>query len=156
MTNIILFLDIDGVLITTKPWQQDKIAEDGYSCFDNECASNLNILLASIPLDIILTSSRRKTIPLDIFNQFFRNRNIKNQIVNYLPIISSVFSRKQEIEDYIFRNNIQNFIIIDDDKSLNNLNPILKKNLVLTNSMIGFSKDKLEESLEIVKNLVKF
>ena len=45
MKNVIL-LDLDGVLITTPPWKQDELHDDGYSNFNYLAVDNLNKLLS--------------------------------------------------------------------------------------------------------------
>jgi hypothetical protein len=51
------------------------------------------------------------------------------------------FSRKDELLDWFNYNHIQDdFIIIDDDKSLNALPDNLKQHLIQTSSFIGLTK----------------
>ena len=68
MKNLLL-LDIDGVLITTPPWKQDVIHNDGYSEFNETNVANLNKLLSKIDnVEIWLSSTRRLKKRLAEFN----------------------------------------------------------------------------------------
>ena len=61
-------------------------------------------------------------------------------------------SRKDEILQWFVANSTQeDFIIIDDDKSLNALPETLKKNLVLTSPFVGLTDEHLKEAKEIMK-----
>jgi hypothetical protein len=44
------------------------------------------------------------------------------------------------------------FLIIDDDKSLNGLESVIKENLILTDLNRGLDTEKLNEATERVKN----
>jgi len=110
----------------------------------------LNKLLEKANFDIILSSARRKNVSIKKFNEFFKNRRIIQKIVAYTPLSANNSTRKEEIEKYIIKNNIENFLILDDDKTLNSLPVHFKKYLVLTNPMVGFNGLKLNEALEIV------
>jgi hypothetical protein len=144
--RITLFLDLDGVLIITKPWDSDLMGKDGYSLFKKGLIDNLNELLKVENFAIVLSSARRKNLNLEKFNKVFERRGINQKITSYVPFYSSSKSRKEELERYILEKNINDFIILDDDKSLNALKPFYKKRLILTKQMIGFSKIKLEEA----------
>jgi hypothetical protein len=55
-------------------------------------------------------------------------------------------NRKDEILSWFNSNNVpDNFIIIDDDKSLNALPEYLKRNLILTSSMVGLTFEDLAQ-----------
>jgi len=144
----ILILDLDGVLITTPPWKTDEIEFDGYSKFNSQCVNNLNELLGEVNFDIWLSSSRRKVKSLKEFNTIFSNRHIHNPIAGFLPIFEEYKTRRAEIEQFISEFEISDFLILDDDKSLNELTTAHKDRLVLTELMKGFTSEKLKESKE--------
>ncbi len=99
--KIILFLDIDGVLITTPSWKKDEILNDGYSKFNPACVQNLNSLLKSQDFEIWISSSRRQTKTERELNQIFKKRGINQEIAGFLPISKKKISRKIEIETFI-------------------------------------------------------
>ena len=147
--GIYLFLDLDGVLITTPSWKSDEIDEDGYSKFNLKCVKKFNELLSTNRFQIWLSSSRRKGKTLEEFNQIFTNRKINGRISAFLPLYDDCNSRKDEILKFISEKNIVNFIILDDDKSLNSLELEYKRKLVLTDHMIGFTDKDLSKALQI-------
>ncbi|MEZ4888224.1 MAG: HAD domain-containing protein [Chitinophagales bacterium] len=150
MEKTILILDLDGVLITTPPWKQDRIHADGYSDFNPKVVQNLNELLQFSDFEIWLSSARRTTKSLEEFNQIFKNRSIEGEIIDFLPIHKYRLSRREEIEYFLVEKAIENYLIIDDDKSLSGLEE--KSKLVLTELLKGFDRDKLKEAKIKVSN----
>ncbi|RZS99163.1 HAD domain-containing protein [Aquimarina brevivitae] len=146
MNKTTLILDLDGVLITNPIWKPDEIDSDGYSKFNSDCVENLNTLLAMASFEMWLSSTRRTVKSLDDFNRIFKHRNIKQEINGFLPKYPELNSRKEEIVQFLDQFKISDFLIIDDDKSLNGLELLIKEKLVLTEFMKGFNRDKLEEA----------
>ena len=151
MEKTILILDLDGVLITTPSWKADEIAPDGYSVFNKKCVDNLNNLLSKFTFDIWLSSTRRTVKSLEEFNTIFENRNIKEPIIGFLPEYENCKSRADEVVRFIEEFEILNFIILDDDKSLNGIKENYKKQLVLTELQKGFDNEKLKIAIEKIK-----
>ncbi|MDH7448308.1 HAD domain-containing protein [Aquimarina sp. 2201CG14-23] len=151
MTKPVLILDLDGVLITTPMWKADEIDSDGYSKFNEDCITNLNKLLSKWEFEIWLSSTRRTIKTLAEFNQIFRNRNIKTPISGFLPEYNDCKTRKDEILRFIEEYKISNFLMIDDDKSLNGLEEKYKEKLILTELQKGFDLENLELAIEKVK-----
>lgn len=149
----VLLLDLDGVLITTPPWKADEIHTDGYSCFNDICVQNLNRLLTHCHFDIWLTSTRRTVKTIAEFNQIFKNRGIKGEIKGFIPTYADCSNRREEILTFLSEFPISNFLIIDDDKSLNDLKDESKKHLISTELMQGFTAEKLEEAVEKLRAL---
>lgn len=143
-----LILDIDGVLITTPSWKPDILHADGYSDFNLECVKNLNHLLSKYDLEIWLSSTRRTRKSIDEFNEIFKNRGIKQDIVGFLPSADNYMSRKDEVESFLNLHKYKNFLVIDDDKSLNEFK--YRERLILTELTHGFDGDKLNEALNIL------
>jgi hypothetical protein len=151
MRQIILILDLDGVLITTPTWKKDVMHADGYSDFNESCVMNLNQLLANYPITIFLSSTRRTVKTLDEFNAIFQNRSIKQKIEGFLPLYENK-TRKGELEQFVADKGLKDFIIIDDDKSTLGLPVEIKQKLVHTNLLDGFTEEKLEEAIQIIQN----
>jgi hypothetical protein len=87
---------------------------------------------------------------INIFNR--RNINVKN--IDKLPRNIHLLNRKDEILNWYNSNpGIQvrkDFIILDDDKSLNALPIFLKERLVLTNSMVGLTVSIANEVIKMM------
>lgn len=147
-----LILDLDGVLITNPSWKADQIHSDGYSEFNESCVENLNRLLTLAEFDIWLSSTRRTMKTLTEFNLIFKNRGIEKQIAGFLPEYANCRNRKEEVLNFITELKLSDFLIIDDDKSLNELESGIKEKLILTELMKGFNSEKLKEATEKIKN----
>ncbi len=148
--RIKLILDLDGVLITTPPWKADKMDSDGYSKFNQSCIDNLNELLSLADFDIWLSSTRRTVKSIEEFNVIFVNRHIKEPIKGFLPVYANCKNRKEEILEFLNEFEPEKYLILDDDKSLNGLETIIKEKLVLTELMKGFNKEQLILATEII------
>lgn len=148
-TKTALILDLDGVLITTSPWKPDIIDADNYSKFNASCIAHLNILLDFGKFDIWLSSSRRERHSLEKFNEIFKYRKIKQPIIGFLPPNTNFDNRCTEISQWIKNEQVQDYLILDDDKSLHEFEH--PKRLVLTKYMLGFNKEKLEEAKQKMK-----
>jgi|GEM_PF-1309456 len=148
--NIIL-LDLDGVLITTPSWRADQIHADAYADFNEKAVNNFNRLLQEVNADIWLTSSRRKSKSLSELNEIFRNRDILKGLTGVIPFENQELNRLEEITSFLSLNPVRNYLILDDDNSLENLSQEKKAFWVKTYLIVGFSQDKLEEALEKVK-----
>ena len=148
-----MVLDLDGVLITNPSWKADRIASDGYSEFNESCIENLNRLLTFAEFDIWLSSTRRTVKTLTEFNLIFKNRGINKEIVGFLPEYADCKNRNEEVQKFIAEFKPSDFLIIDDDKSLNGLESGIKEKLILTELTKGFNSEKLKEAVtKINKN----
>lgn len=153
MRNLVL-LDLDGVLICTPSWKADVLAQDGYSAFDQAAVANFNTLMATITAELWLTSSRRWNKTLPELQTIFTNRGITTPLSGALPMKALGISRKLEIETFleVYEEATTNLLILDDDKSLQNLIPAHKKYWVCTAPLVGFSTEKLAEAQAIITN----
>lgn len=148
MKNVII-LDLDGVLITTPPWRRDELDIDNYSKFNEIAIANFNMLTNDLNFELWLISDRRRGKTLEQFNEIFKNRNINKQLDGMVPIYGYI-SRREELQKFISENKIENYIIIDDDSSLDELED--KDFWIKTKSLTGFGKEELNESkLKILK-----
>ena len=136
LDNIII-LDLDGVLITTVPWEADKMHEDGYSDFNPICVTNLNRIIKDTGYDIVLSSARRKEVERIVMNGYFRNRGVSKLIKDYVPIYKEASNRREEIEMFLEEHQPENYLIIDDDKSLSGASEEIKSNWIQTYLMTG-------------------
>ena len=141
MNNIIL-LDLDGVLITTANWRADDIHEDGYSDFDDECVQKLNTLADETGYDIVLSSDRRRGVGIEKMNERFKARGVEKPIIAYVPDYNEGtdavwLNRRQEIEMFLEEFKPDNYLILDDDKSLSGASEEIKSNWIQTYMSIG-------------------
>lgn len=149
MKNVII-LDLDGVLITTPSWKRDDIQEDGYSVFNSNAIEHLNKLLSVAEAELWLISDRRKGFTLEQFNVFFKNRNIKQELSGMVPVYFEYILRIEEFKTFINDEAIKNYLLIDDDSSLDALDD--KSFWVKPSSLIGFNEEKFNEAIQKIKH----
>ncbi len=146
---MLFFLDIDGVMIPAKGWKSPNILNDGFPAFSNKATNTLQGLISE-DVTIMLTTSHKSNFSIDEWKSIFKNRGINIEKIKSLPENFNNFSRKDEIINWFSANSIdENFVIIDDDKSLNDLPDFLKENLVQTSPYIGLT----EEHSEAIKSI---
>jgi 16S rRNA C1402 (ribose-2'-O) methylase RsmI len=142
---MLIFIDIDGVLVQAKSWKQPSFLNDGFYEFS---AKSVGVLQKIIGPDdtVLLTTSHKSRFSLDEWKQLFLSRGI---IINNLGKLKEEhlrLSRKDEIINWFKTNTInEDFVIIDDDKSLNDLPEYIKNHLVLTSPYIGLTESHINE-----------
>jgi len=146
---MLFFLDIDGVMVPAKGWKSPDMLNDGFPAFSTKAISALQRLISG-DVTIILTTSHKSKFSIDEWKSIFRNRGIDIEKIKSLPENANNLNRKDEIVNWFSVNNVnEDFVIIDDDKSLNELPAYLKERLVQTSPYIGLT----EEHLEVIKSI---
>ncbi len=155
-----LLLDFDGVLITTPSWRKVARLDDGFLAFKPQCAYNIAEVVTSYSAEIVLTTTHRIHYDNTTWQQLLENRGIITHKVSKINEVKHHFeigNRCDEIMQWVEQqNNINNntdFIIIDDDKSLNNLLPNIKNKWIQTDFMLGFTDELKEITLQNLKQL---
>ena len=135
-------MDIDGVMAPAKSWQRPDILEDGFVDFSSKAVSVLQDVLTQNPNStIILTTSHKSRFSLSQWKIIFERRGLNVNKLESLNDNTDFQSRKVEILNWFDSNDIhEDFIIIDDDKSLNDLPKFYKDRLVLTSTLIGLNE----------------
>jgi sugar-specific transcriptional regulator TrmB len=146
-----IFLDIDGVMVPTKSWQRAELLDDGFLAFSSKA---INVLKDIISEDttIVLTTSHKSRYTIEEWKKIFHKRGIHINKLQSLDENVNHLSRKDEILRWFEINDSnEDFIIIDDDKSLNCIPSFFKKRLVSTSTMIGLTDNHLDE-IETILN----
>ena len=145
-----ILLDFDGVMIPSKPWKPVPLMEDGFYKFDDRAISFLNRIVDETGATIILTTSHKTSYPNLEWKKLFEVRGINCEVKRLDDkLIHS--KRIEEIRGW-FKLNKDNFVILDDDKSLNDLETEIKSKLVLTDSGVGLNLEKTELAIKILNN----
>jgi hypothetical protein len=129
MGKAIIFLDIDGVLATHKQYMMNQIrfhynyewASDlnvPYP-YDEKCVKVFNEILEKTDADIVLSSDWRLRWDLEQIDKIFKANNIIKSpidVTEHFPYggIQLERWRAGEIDAYINKHNVENWIIIDD------------------------------------------
>jgi len=156
----IIFLDIDGVLRTHKSdleWS-NKLAVPIFKgvdrLFDKTLVDNLNEVIFLTGAKIVITSNWRIYLSLEELQRIFKERGVIGEVIGKTglghlkggsPI--PIGNRGLEIQDWLDRNPIRKFIIIDDQVSdIINIFPNWK--IIKVNPQVGFIE--VEKALDIL------
>lgn len=151
---MLVFLDIDGVMVPAKSWASPELLNDGFPAFSGKATSALLSIISEDDI-IILTTSHKDRYSIEEWKQIFKNRGLIIGNIKSLEANSANLDRKDEIARWVLTGNLNDsFVIIDDDKSLNDLPAYLKSHLVLTNPMVGLTQDHVAEIRSIAQKAV--
>lgn len=142
---MLLFLDIDGVLVPAKSWENPELLTDGFPAFDVKAVQILQKLISE-DTTVMLTTSHKSRFSVEQWKEIFQKRGLKVNQLKTLEDNVNYLSRKDEVLNWFNLNSInEDFIIIDDDKSLNGLPAFLKERLILTSPLIGLTEEHWNE-----------
>lgn len=153
---MLIFLDIDGVMVPAKGWKSPELLSDGFPAFSSKASPILQGLISE-NTTIILTTSHKSNYTISEWKDIFRKRGINIEKIETLEINADNLSRKDEILNWFSARGMrENFVIIDDDKSLHSLPPFLKGNLILTSPLVGLTEEHLENIKAILNKDLQF
>ena len=150
-----ILLDIDGVLVTTPSWKPTERLSDGFMKFNETATENLALLFFETNASIVLTTTHRINFDETEWKEIFKTRGLNFQNISKLnnkTSIDQLVDRATEIKEWVekFGRN-ENYVIIDDDLSINGLSNDIKERWVSTRPLIGFDKDAKNKALYILK-----
>jgi hypothetical protein len=145
---MLVLLDIDGVMVPVKSWKAPELMEDGFPAFSTKAVHALQNLISDDTI-VMLTTSHKSNYSLDKWKEMFKRRGLNVKNLDALPKNVNHISRKDEIITWAALNHLRkDFVIIDDDSSLNGLPQYLKQNLVLTSSLIGLTEENVKDVIQ--------
>jgi ATP-dependent helicase/DNAse subunit B len=149
---MLVFLDIDGVMVPAKSYKQPKFLRDGFAAFSVKATHVLNKLIEHYDATIVLTTSHKSNHSIAQWKQIFEMRGVRVKNIQSLPKNINNLTRKEEILNWANTHSLpEDFIILDDDKCLNELPDYLKDHLILTSSYVGLTNDHLNDVERIQK-----
>lgn len=142
--KMLIFLDIDGVMVPAKGWKVPENLDDGFPMFSKKATEALGQLI-SPSTKIILSSSHRDRFPLEKWKRIFKRRGLHIEHLSRLKSNGNLTNkRKDEILNWLIDHNVsEDFIIIDDDTTLNSLPQHIKRHLILTSSTVGLTPENV-------------
>lgn len=151
---MLILLDIDGVMVQGASWRPVEKLDDGFSRFSPRAVSSLQRILSETSnATIVLTSSHKSTYNVKEWRGIFNRRGINVTSIKRLSENKSCLTRKDEILKWFSSGKpTEDFVIIDDDKSLNDLPAYLKKKVVLTSATVGLNEEMAETAIGILKH----
>lgn len=149
---MLILLDIDGVMVPATSWKKPEFSQDGFSAFSNKAVLSINKIINQTSATILLSTSHKSKYSISEWQEIFILRGIIVEKIESLPENILNLNRKQEILNWYenFSSN-ENFVILDDDKSLNGLPKNLKEKLVLTSPLVGLTNELAIEAIQILK-----
>jgi len=149
-----ILLDIDGVMVPAQSWKPSEILADGFAKFGCRATSNLQRIISETGASIVLTTSHKANFSLAEWESIFSSRGVTAKIEK-LDYNSYNLSRKDEILNWLSsQSHHDDFVIIDDDKSLNDLPIQIKDRLILTSAMVGLNEENARIAIEVLHNSV--
>ena len=140
---MIFFLDIEGVLVHANPHQIVELEDDSFYKFNPQAIQILKSIIYKTKDKVILSTSHRFKYNIQEWKVIFERRGLEIRNLSILDdkkyLSNHRHTRKEEILEWIQSNNLdyKDVVIINDDKSLNDLPTYLKNRLILTNSYTG-------------------
>ncbi|MGZ3754310.1 MAG: HAD domain-containing protein [Mucilaginibacter sp.] len=150
---MLILLDIDGVLVPANSWKRPEFMEDGFPMFSSKSVKALQRILFETNASVLLTTSHKSKYNVAQWKNLLKSRGINPKKVHRLSSNSLQTSRKDEILQWYTQKHVTNeeFVIIDDDKMLNDLPENIKHNLVLTSPSIGLTDELADEAISILQ-----
>jgi len=145
---MLILLDIDGVMVPGTSWKRPEFLSDGFPAFSVKAVKAIKRIMNETGATILLTTSHKSKYNPSQWNKIFKNRDIHVNQIDQLPTDSSIMSRKDEILNwYNLSSHSEAFVILDDDKCLNDLPEKIKDHLVLTSSSLGLTNELADEAI---------
>ena len=145
---MIIYLDIDGVMVPANSWRKLEILEDGFPEFSSKAVKSLDKIISNTNAKIVLITSHKHKYSLKEWENIFKRRDIYVDTIERLPENTNDLNRKEELVQWFKNKDFkEEFIIIDDDKSLNGLPNFLKDKLIQPSGSVGLTDDLANQAL---------
>lgn len=153
----VIFLDIDGVLVTRNSikYQHLNFPDDSSIQFGKKAVKNLNKLIRLTEAKIVISSTWRLFHSLDKLQEIFITQGVKGNIISTTSVeratIEEDIPRGQKIADWLENNStVKHYVIIDDDVQADCIQ-FHPYNCVETSYKRGFApEDRFNEALAIL------
>lgn len=147
---MLIMLDIDGVMVQASPWKRVELLNDGFYEFIPRAVDGLRKIISETGASIVLTTSHKSTYSLLEWKTIFKKRGIETEILKLEDNVDFL-SRKEEVIRWLSKNpDCNDFVIIDDDKSLHDLPKEIKEKVVFTQPYIGLKEEDVDNAIDIL------
>jgi len=148
-----ILLDFDGVMVTTPVWQKVEHLDDGFMAFNESCVEKLADVLFATSADIVLTTTHRIHYNEKQWHQILYTRGVMTDSIskiNQARTFTDLSIRCIEVLEWVTANPNENYVIIDDDKSLRDLPIEIKDRWVETKFHKGLTEKGSKQALSIL------
>lgn len=149
---MLILLDIDGVMETTPSYKKVEFLHDQFPSFNAKAADNLQKIISETNASVVLTTSHKSRFSIPEWKNIFRLRGVVVNSISRLDANENHLSRKDEILSWLQNGITESFVIIDDDKSLNDLPAHIKQKCVITSPYLGLNDEAAFSALSILNN----
>jgi hypothetical protein len=150
-----ILLDLDGVMVTTPPWKQVEELDDHFSKFSPKAAGNLQRIITETEASIVLTTSHKSRFSNKEWKDIFHKRGVLVHSISKLSDNTENLSRKAEILNWLEKEVHDNFVILDDDKSLYDLPSFAREKCIITSPLIGLDEVSAVNAIQMLNNTAK-
>lgn len=153
----VIFLDIDGVLVTRNSikYQHLNYPDESTILFSKKAIKNLNKLIRLTDAKIVISSTWRLFHKVEDLQKIFKKQKVKGEIVSTTSVEKATLEedipRGKKIADWLEQHsNVEQYVIIDDDVQADCIQ-FHPYNCVETSYKRGFaSEDRFNEALAIL------
>jgi len=149
---MLILLDIDGVMVPATTWKRPEFENDGFPKFSRKATISLQKIISETGAEIVLTTSHKSNYQVGQWRNMFSIRGVVNTKISKLNKNTNHLTRKEEVMRWVLKNKEKEFIIIDDDKTLNNLPPRIKSRLIQTSATVGLNQELADSAIRILKS----
>lgn len=149
---MLILLDIDGVMVPANSWKRPEFENDGFPKFSRKATNSLQKIISETGAGILLTTSHKSNYYIDEWRKIFSNRGVKDAKIRKLNKNANYLNRREEVMRWLEKTNEREFVIIDDDKTLNSLPPKIKSRLVQPSSTVGLNEELADSAIRILKS----
>ena len=162
----VIFLDIDGVLVTRKSLQHDhdtitqpwaisgaRRTHLALSSFDPEAVKNLNWLIEASGAGLVISSVWRIYRTVGQLREIFAEEGVEGDVLGATMILRdddrTEYPRGSEIQWWLHSNpGVEGFCILDDDSY--DIAPLFPDRLVKLDTKIGLTRESAELAFSII------
>lgn len=149
---MLILLDIDGVMVPASNWKRPEFETDGFPRFSRKATASLQKIISETGAEILLTTSHKSSYYVGQWRAMFSIRGVLNAKIRKLNKNSNHLTRREEVMRWVEKSNEKEFVIIDDDKTLNSLPPRIKSRLIQTSATVGLNEELADSAIRILKS----
>ena len=149
---MLILLDIDGVMVPASSWKRPEFEIDGFPRFSRKATISLQKIISETGAEILLTTSHKSKYYVGEWRNIFSTRGVLNAKISKLNKNSNHLTRIEEVMKWVAKSNEKEFVIIDDDKTLNSLPPRIKSRLIQTSATVGLNEELADSAIRILKS----
>lgn len=141
----VVFLDIDGVLVTERTWEQ---AIGDFAAFDADCVARLNDILQRSRAKVVVSSTWRLTTSLEKLARFFHEQGVVADLVDVTPDREDM-NRTLEVQEWLDQADpVSSFVVIDDGQ----IDGDLATRHIRTQFALGLQPEHVDRALQLLDN----